>query len=308
MFSALAVVLVILVLLCLLAAIILILKRTKPEPPARTYPLASSLPARVSSQFEQPRSALPPPNPRQTRATAKMRTTAIDASQLRVTGCLGSGVNGIAFSAASPSLPTNVAIKVYDARLYGPIDGEGSEVHALQVLSAHGLQRNTVQFFGTTCMPIAPLLRQPSRCSDMINRSGALHELAQGDASSSVCAAAVVTELLEGMPLGSALAQLQGVGTFSLLGARYPLTRSSLDALQFGSSLDQAQRFHAALARVQQTGPKELEAFVRPGSTSGWDVLLGVATALQYDHALNLKPQYAHNMHMHMHMCMCMCM
>jgi hypothetical protein len=142
----------------------------------------------------------------------------------------------------------------------------------------------------------------------MINRSGALHELAQGDASSSVCAAAVVTELLEGMPLGSALAQLQGVGTFSLLGARYPLTRSSLDALQFGSSLDQAQRFHAALARVQQTGPKELEAFVRPGSTSGWDVLLGVATALQYDHALNLKPQYAHNMHMHMHMCMCMCM
>ena len=36
-----------------------------------------------------------------------MRTT-IDASQLRVTGCLGFGVNGIAFSAVSPALPTNV--------------------------------------------------------------------------------------------------------------------------------------------------------------------------------------------------------
>eukprot|EP00964_Phaeocystis_antarctica_P113658 scaffold77662_cov47-Phaeocystis_antarctica.AAC.1 len=57
MLSALAVVLVILVLLCLFAAIVLILKRTKLEPPARTYPLASSLPARASSQFEQPRPA-----------------------------------------------------------------------------------------------------------------------------------------------------------------------------------------------------------------------------------------------------------
>ena len=41
-----------------------------------------------------------------------MRTT-IDASQLRVTGCLGSGVNGIVFSAVSPALPTNAALKVY---------------------------------------------------------------------------------------------------------------------------------------------------------------------------------------------------
>ena len=57
MLSALAVVLVILVLLCLFAAIVLIIKRTKLEPPARTYPLASSLPARASSQFEQPRPA-----------------------------------------------------------------------------------------------------------------------------------------------------------------------------------------------------------------------------------------------------------
>ena len=57
MFSALAVVLVILVLLCCSAAIILILKRTKLEPTARTYPLASSVPARVSSQLEQPRAA-----------------------------------------------------------------------------------------------------------------------------------------------------------------------------------------------------------------------------------------------------------
>ena len=216
---------------------------------------------------------------------AAMRTT-IDASQLRVTGCLGSGVNGIAFSAVSPALPTNAALKVYPGALYGPIDQEGSEVHALQRLSTGGRQRNIVQFFGTTCLPIAPLLRQPSVCSNMINRTGFLRELAQGDdGAPPVCAAAVVTGLLEGPQLASALLNSQ---KGSLLGKGHKLTRSSLDALDFGSASEQAQRFHSALARVHQAGQKELEAFVRPGSTSGWDVLLGLATGLQCD--LNLKP------------------
>ena len=51
MVSALAVVLVILVLVCLLAAIILMIKLTKPEPPARTHP------ARASSQQPRPAAA-----------------------------------------------------------------------------------------------------------------------------------------------------------------------------------------------------------------------------------------------------------
>ena len=46
-----AVVLVILVLVCLLAAIILMIKLTKPEPPARTHP------ARASSQQPRPAAA-----------------------------------------------------------------------------------------------------------------------------------------------------------------------------------------------------------------------------------------------------------
>ena len=152
-----------------------------------------------------------------------MRTT-IDASQLRVTGCLGSGVNGIVFSAVSPALPTNAALKVYPGALYGPIDQEGSEVHALQLLSAGGRQRNIVQFFGTTCLPIAPLLRQPSICSNMINRTGFLRELAQGDdGAPPVCAAAVVTELLEGPQLAEA-SKLLNSQKGSLLGTGHKLT------------------------------------------------------------------------------------
>ena len=227
---------------------------------------------------------------------AAMRTT-IDASQLRVTGCLGSGVNCIVFSAVSPALPTNAALKVYPGALYGPIDQEGSEVHALQLLCAGGWQRNIVQFFGTTCLPIAPLLRQPSICSNMTNRTGFLRELAQGDdGAPPVCAAAVVTELLEGPQLAEA-SKLLNSQKGSLLGTGHKLTRSSLDALDFGSASEQAQRFHSALAQVHQAGQKELEAFVRPGSTSGWDVLLGLATGLQCD--LNLKP------HATSHLCVC---
>lgn len=233
-----------------------------------------------------------------------MRTT-IDASQLRVTGCLGSGVNGIAYSAVSPALPTNAALKVYPAALYGPIDQEGGEVHALQRLSAGGRQRNIVQFFGTTCLPIAPLLRQPSACSNMINRTGFLRESAHGDdGAPPVCAAAVVTELIEGPQFALAF-ELLNSQKGSLLGSGHKLTRSSLDTLDYGSASEQAQRFHSALARVHQTGQKELKAFVRPGSTSGWDVLLGIATGLQCD--LNLKPHAASHLCVcHMPPCTCM--